>query len=190
MEDKTALRDFFSTCSSSLAKILLKLSRCTCTCWSENLVVICFLGRRPLFHIIFFLLLRPKGLDETAQMHMHAHADLELCRSDVSWTSFYVSFKYFFFFFFFFWFLVFLLLFFCKSPYFTCVYMLQRPRSNCVGAHLYWAIKHLWYPIPFEIINKQSNLEWRINEVSGLMWLWVFRGCSRWIRVFQRTYLF
>ena len=37
-----------------------------------------FLGRRPLFHVSLFLLYRPKDLDLTAQMHMHAHVDLEL----------------------------------------------------------------------------------------------------------------
>ena len=38
----------------SIAKVLLKLSGCTCC--SGTLVVICFLGRRPLFHVSLFLL--------------------------------------------------------------------------------------------------------------------------------------
>ena len=54
-----------------------------------------------------------KDLDHIAQMHMHAYADLELCWSDVSWASLYISFKFFAF---------------AKvltRPYFTYVYLLQ-----------------------------------------------------------------
>ena len=60
----------------------------------------------------FLLLLRPKDLDQTAKMNMHSYADLELCWSDVSWASPYVL----------------------PDRYFTCVYLSQGPRSNCVDA--------------------------------------------------------
>ena len=83
-----------------------------------------FLGRRSLFHVSFFY---PKDLDQTAQMRMHPHADLELCWSDVSWTSLYVSFKFFFFFSF---------ANILTGPYFTYVFLLQRTSSNC-GCSLY-----------------------------------------------------
>ena len=46
-------------------------------------------------HVSPLLLLRPRDLDQTAQMYMHAHADLELCWSDVSRASHYVSLKFF-----------------------------------------------------------------------------------------------
>ena len=49
-----------------------------------------------------FSTVKTKYLDQTGQTHMHAHAGLELCWSDVSWASLYVSLKFFFFFFFFF----------------------------------------------------------------------------------------
>ena len=48
-------------------------------------------------------------------MHIHAYADLELCWSDVSWAWLYVVF------------------FFAKvmtGPYFTYVYLMQRPTAN------------------------------------------------------------
>ena len=52
-----------------------------------------FLDAVPYFMLVFFLLERPKDLDQTAQMHRYAHAELELCWSGVSLASLYVSFK-------------------------------------------------------------------------------------------------
>ena len=101
----------------SIAKILLKL--CGCTCWYGTLLVICLLGRHPIFHVSLFYCKDP---DQTAQMHMHAYAYLELCWPDVSLESLYISFKSF-------WF--------CKSPHppIFHIFLLQRPRSNCMNAH-------------------------------------------------------
>ena len=47
VEDKTASHIFLFL--FTIAKILLKLS--VCTCGSGTLVIICFLGRGPLFHV-------------------------------------------------------------------------------------------------------------------------------------------
>ena len=63
-------------------------------------------------------------------------------------------FHYFFFFFFFF--------FFWKSPdqpIFHLRLSVAKTHIKLCGCSLYWAIKHLWYPIPLTIINKQINLE-------------------------------
>ena len=71
------------------------------------------------------ILLKLLDLDQTAQMHLHA--DLEICWSDVSWASLYISFKFFVvFFYFFFIFFFFFFFFFAKFKpvHFTYVYLL------------------------------------------------------------------
>ena len=90
-----------------------------------------------------------------------------------------------FFFFFFF--------FFCKSP-FDLRLSVAKTQIKLYGCSLYWAIKYLWYLIPLEKINKQSNLEWKIDKVSGLAWhrkyiKWIggISGLSAVFGVFQRT---
>ena len=45
----------------------------------------------------FFSTVKTKDLDQTAQIHMHAHVDLELCWSDVSWAHFTFHLSFFFF---------------------------------------------------------------------------------------------
>ena len=87
-----------------------------------HMLILNFVCRTPSLNIsyIFFLLLRPKDIDQTAQMHMHAHAALELCWPDVSWASLYVSFIFFYLFIYFFTKIL-------TGPYFTYVYLSQRP---------------------------------------------------------------
>ena len=92
VEEWAGARQKWSYMIFSIAKILLKL--CRCTCWSGTLLVLCFLGCHPIFHV-YFLLQRPKDLDQTVQVHMHTYANLELCWSDVSLESLYISFKFF-----------------------------------------------------------------------------------------------
>ena len=82
------------------------------------------------------------------------------------------------------------------GPYFTYVFVLQRPRSNCTDAH-YTEPSNTFDTSFLEIINKQSNLEWKIDKVGGLVWngkqikwpVWVFWDCLRWFSVFRRINL-
>ena len=87
-----------------------------------------FSRRRPLFHVSFF---NCKDLDQTVQMHMHAYAALELCWSDVSWASHYMSFE------------IFAFAKVLTRPYFTYVYLPAKTQVKLYGCSLYCAIKRL-----------------------------------------------
>ena len=36
-----------------------------------------------------------------------------------------------------------------------------KTKIKLCGCLLYWTTKHLWYPISLDIVNKQSNFEWK-----------------------------
>ena len=43
---------------------------------NRHVFVMCILGRRPIFHVNLLYRKRPKDLDQNAQMHKHAYANL------------------------------------------------------------------------------------------------------------------
>ena len=79
---------------NGLTFFLLQRSRSDCVdtqaqtdlelCWSY--VCLAYISRKS------FATVKTLRLCQTVQMHMHAHADLELFWSDVSWASLYISF--------------------------------------------------------------------------------------------------
>ena len=113
--DKMALRDF------SIAKVLLKLCGYTCTCWFRTVLVICFLGRRLILHVSIFYCKDPKTLIRLRRCtcrHMLIH---KFAGQMFLWNHFIFHLSFFLF-----------LQKFSPAHISLTLYLLQRPRSNCM----------------------------------------------------------
>ena len=107
----------------------VKLSGCTCTCWSGTLVVICFLRYSPLFHASLFSTLKTqRPWSDCADAHACTYwSRTLLVRCFLGITLCFILIIFFLFCF------VFAKV--LTGPFFTYVVLWQKPRSTCVDAH-------------------------------------------------------